>query len=72
MNANIETNNNKYKILIIGANGFLGRNLIECYKIFKNIREEYNIIAASLNKKIFSHNIPFYNLDITIQKEVNN
>ncbi|MGQ4875841.1 MAG: SDR family oxidoreductase [Promethearchaeia archaeon] len=72
MSDNTTIDKNKKKILIIGANSFLGRALIECKIKNQIINNEYFIIAASLGKKIFSQKIPFYNVDITNIKSVDN
>ncbi|MHA1285065.1 MAG: SDR family oxidoreductase [Promethearchaeota archaeon] len=71
MSDNIKIDDSKKKILIIGANGFLGRTLIKYKNKNPIIDDEYSIIASSLNKKIFPQEIPFYNVDITNSKSVN-
>ncbi len=52
------------KILIIGANGFLGTNLLQ----FQNryfIDQNVQFIAADLNKSNIQIEVPFYFIDIT-------
>ncbi len=53
------------KILIIGANGFLGTNLLQFQNTnyFRDQRVQF--IAGDLKKSNIQHKIPFYYMDIT-------
>ena len=58
------------KVLIIGANGFLGSNLIQ--KANLEYDDYFSIIAADISNSALDSTIPFYHIDITKKDEVIN
>lgn len=70
MKNTIKIDNNSRKILIIGANGFLGKNLLQIKKT-NNDYEDQNLkfFAADLKNNNIPDDIPFYNIDITKRNE---
>lgn len=65
MKNNTKTDNNSRKILIIGANGFLGTNLIRFREEKEYYEEIFNFVAADLNNTNIEQGVPFYHIDIT-------
>lgn len=65
MKNNIKIDNNLKKILIIGGNGFLGRELLNFRNNKKINKENYFLIAADLHNRHMEQNIPFHIMDIT-------
>jgi len=63
---------NKNKILILGANGFLGSNIIQLRNKNKLIYKDFSFIAADLHNNYIDKTVPFYNIDITHQEDVYN
>jgi len=61
---------NKNKILILGANGFLGSNIIQLRSKNKFLYKDYSFIAADLHNNNVDKALPFYHIDITHQEEV--
>jgi dTDP-4-dehydrorhamnose reductase len=59
------------KILIIGANGFLGKNLINIYHSNENLQRKYALIAGDIQNTNIPPEIPYYKIDITEQEQVN-
>jgi len=53
------------KILIIGANGFLGYNIFQ-FRNYREIKEQdFSFIAADINNSNLSKDIQFYHINIT-------
>ena len=65
MNNNIKTDKNCNKVLIIGANGFLGRNLFKLRNAEETKNSDLNLVAADLESYNLPSDIPFYTIDIT-------
>ena len=65
MKNNTKVDNDSRKILIIGANGFLGSNLLRVLGNNEHYKQEFNFVAADLNNTIIEQGIPFYHIDIT-------
>jgi len=65
MKNNIIKDKNSQKILIIGANGFLGKSIIQTKHKDKNLSQKYTFIAADLQNNNIEGNIPFWYIDIT-------
>ena len=65
MKPNIKIDRNLKKILIIGANGFLGTNLIQFRDKNKKIYQDCFFIAADLQNTNIEKVIPYYFIDIT-------
>ncbi len=63
---------NKNKILILGANGFLGSNIIQLRSKNKLIYKDFSFIAADLHNNYIDEAVPFYHIDITHQEDVYN
>lgn len=65
MKSNIKIDTNFKKVLIIGANGFLGTHLLQ----FRNEKEIFDqnlfLMASDLKKDNINQEIPFYYIDIT-------
>jgi len=65
MKNTIKIDKKSKRILIIGANGFLGKNILQ----FRNEREiqeqNFFFIAADLKNTNIDNSIPFYHIDIT-------
>ncbi|MFX1383492.1 MAG: SDR family oxidoreductase [Promethearchaeota archaeon] len=53
------------KILIIGANGFLGNNILFFQNVYDLKEQKFSFIAADLNNSNVDENIPFHYIDIT-------
>ena len=69
MKNNTKIDNNLKKILIIGGNGFLGRELLSFRNDKKSTQENYSLIAADLHNRHMEQTIPFHIMDITnVQK----
>ena len=64
----IDRNNNT--ILIIGANGFLGSNIIQLISKNKLRYKDFSFIAADLHNNYIDKTVPFYHIDITHQEDV--
>ena len=69
MKNNIKIGKNLEKILIIGANGFLGSNIILLKNIENYKSQNYLFIASDLTNTNIEKNIPFYPIDITKSKD---
>ncbi len=65
MNNNIKTGNNLKKVLVIGANGFLGTNLFKFRNSEKNISQNLNLVAADLENSNLPSDVRFQKIDIT-------
>ena len=65
MRNNIIDEKNLQKILIIGANGFLGKNILRTRHKNKVLSQESTYIAADLQNSNIDENLPFYFIDIT-------
>ena len=63
MKNNITIDDN-LKILIIGANGFLGTNLLQFQNRYYNEDHKVQFFAADLNNSNIQPKIPFYHIDI--------
>lgn len=61
----IKIDENLKKILIVGANGFLGTNLLNLYEKEESINKNFYFSAADLEKTYLKQSIPFYYIDIT-------
>jgi dTDP-4-dehydrorhamnose reductase len=53
------------KILVIGANGFLGTNLLYFQKFPEKFHFKFKIIAADIKNTNLDKKIPFFSIDIT-------
>ncbi len=53
------------KILIIGANGFLGKNMLTLKSIEQFHEENLKFLAADVARQNIPKKIPFFNIDIT-------
>jgi len=65
MKGNTKIDKNLRRILIIGANGFLGTNIIQFRDQNKNVFHDSLFIAADLQNTNIEKVIPFYYIDIT-------
>ena len=65
MRTNIIDDKKLQKILIIGANGFLGKNILRTRHKNKTLSEEFTFIAADLQNDNIEENLPFWFIDIT-------
>ena len=65
MKNNIKIDRDQKKILLIGANGFLGTNLIQYRDRNRKIYQDYFFIAADLQNNNVEKAIPFHFIDIT-------
>ncbi len=65
MKINTKADKNLRRILIIGANGFLGTNIIQIRDQNPNIFHDSFFIAADLQNTNIEKAIPFYYIDIT-------
>ena len=72
MKNNIKVDKDLKKVLIIGANGFLGTNILQ----FRDKKEVLNnnlfLIASDLNNHNIEQNIPFHYIDITNEDDTVN
>ena len=70
MKNNIKVDKDLKKVLIVGANGFLGNNIL----LFRNEKGTLNnnlfLIASDLNKDNIQQDIPFYYVDITKSNDI--
>lgn len=58
------------KVLIIGANGFLGTNLIKAYEEDSKFQKNFSLTVADIENSNIPETIPFFQLDITKKEEV--
>ena len=58
------------KILLIGANGFLGTNIIQLFELDNNLKQRFSIIAADIENINISKNVEYFNIDITDSNDV--
>ncbi|MFX1500370.1 MAG: SDR family oxidoreductase [Promethearchaeota archaeon] len=65
MKNNIKTDKNLRSVLIIGANGFLGKNLSNLMNRENSLKHNLNLIAADLDNSNITSKIPFHTIDIT-------
>ena len=65
---NIKIDKNLVKTLIIGANGFLGSNILSLTSIKRSLNKHFYFIAADLKNSNIPAEIPFYHIDITNSK----
>jgi len=72
MKTSTKIDRNKNKILILGANGFLGSNIIQLRRENKVIFKDFSFIAADLHNNYIDKAVPFYHIDITHQDDVYN
>ena len=70
MKISTKLDSNKNKILILGANGFLGSNIIQLRSKNKIIFKDFSFIAADLHNNNIDKAVPFYHIDITHQEDV--
>jgi dTDP-4-dehydrorhamnose reductase len=68
MKNTIKIDKNTKKILIIGANGFLGSKILQLRDNIQSNNHNYSFLAADLEKSNIDTSIPFYYLDITNQE----
>ena len=72
MKNNIKVDKDLKKVLIIGANGFLGTKILQ----FRDKKEILNnnlfLIASDLNNHNIEQNIPFHYIDITNEEDTVN
>lgn len=60
------------KILIIGANGFLGSNILQFQKSSRIKDKDFSFIAADLKNINIPNDVPFYHIDLTTPVECKN
>lgn len=65
MKNNIDIDNDSRKILIVGANGFLGTNLLQFQRNNEQYKQKFNLVAADLKNTNIEKGVPFYHIDIT-------
>ncbi len=70
MKNTIKTDKSLVKILLIGANGFLGTNIIQLINLNDLFKQKFSIIAADTNRTNISENIDYFNIDITDANDV--
>ena len=68
MKNNIEIDKDAKKILVIGANGFLGSNLLKFKENPQITEQKISLIAGDLQNSHIDPSIPFYRIDITKAK----
>lgn len=72
MKNSIKVDNSIKKVLIIGANGFLGTNLLQFSKNKTNFDQNLFLIASDLYNDNIIQEIPFYYIDITNEENTLN
>ncbi len=65
MKNNIKTDKNGKKVLLIGANGFLGSNILNLKNSKESLHQNLLFYAADLENSRVMSSIPFYHIDIT-------
>jgi len=70
MKSSTKIDRNKNIILILGANGFLGSNIIQLRRKNKIVDKDFSFIAADLHNNNIDKVIPFNHIDITLQEDV--
>jgi len=65
MNNNITTGKILKKVLVIGANGFLGTNLFKFRNSGIGLYQNLNLVSADLDNSNLPSDVPFYTIDIT-------
>ncbi|MFX1239130.1 MAG: SDR family oxidoreductase [Promethearchaeota archaeon] len=66
----MQIDNSKRKILIIGANGFLGGSILQLQDNQDIQDKNFFLIAADIDNSFISKEIPFYYIDITNPEDV--
>lgn len=66
----IQNDKNSKKILIIGANGFLGRSFFQLRNEKEIIDQNFHFLAADIENTNLGKDIPFYNIDITKSEDI--
>ena len=69
---NIRKDDFEIKILVIGANGFLGSNFFSKTNNEYFLNKRINVIASGLHASILNNDIKFYKIDITNKRETIN
>lgn len=72
MKNNIEIDKDAIKVLVIGANGFLGSNLLNFKDNLQLTEQKISLIAGDLQNSHVNQSIPFYRIDITKAKKTSN
>ena len=70
MKISTKIDRNKKKILILGANGFLGSKIIQLRSKNKLLYNDFSFIAADLHNNYIEKVVPFFHIDITHQEDV--
>jgi len=70
MKISTKTDRKKNKLLILGANGFLGSNIIQIRSKNKLLNKDFTFIAADLHNNNIDKTVSFYHIDITQQEDV--
>ncbi len=65
MSTNIKTDKNLKKVLIVGANGFLGTNLLRFRTSHDYISQNLDLIAADLDNSNIPSDVQFHKINIT-------
>ena len=69
MKNTIKIDNDTRKILIIGANGFLGKNILQIRANNNYEDQDIKLFAADLKNNNIPVDVPFYTIDITKRNE---
>lgn len=72
MKNNIEVDKDAKKVLVIGANGFLGSNILKFRENPQKSGRKINLVAGDLQNSHIDRDIPFYRIDITKAKKTRN
>lgn len=70
MKISTKIDKNKNKVLIFGANGFLGSNILQLRSKNELIYRDFSFIAADLHNNYIDKDVPYYHIDITHQEDV--
>ncbi len=70
MKISTKIDRNKKKILILGANGFLGSKIIQLRSKNKLLYNDFSFIAADLHNNYIEKVVTFFHIDITHQEDV--
>lgn len=72
MKNTIKTDNSSKKILLIGANGFLGTNILQIGTKYEKNFQHFKFLAGDIENTNITPDVPFYYINITKKENIMN